>query len=130
MTSSGRCAQNAPARLSLSLLCLSPSLFVPRSCVFVYTSESKGSSQKARYTRKWGEMEIGDGEEREKERKGGHCYLHKPALASVGDIGASVSSVQRGEEEREKDDEEEEEEVKWTCYEIIEGDGERDDGGE
>lgn len=54
-------------------------------------------------------------------------------MASVGDIGALVSSVQRGERERERErhgEEEEEEEVKWTCYEIIEGDGERDDGGE
>ena len=46
MTSSGRCAENAPAFLSLSLS-LSPS----HSCVFVYTSESGGSNQKARYTR-------------------------------------------------------------------------------
>lgn len=76
------------------------------------------------------EKQIGIGER----RKGGHCYLqHKLALASVGDIGALVSSVQRGERERERErhgEEEEEEEVKWTCYEIIEGDGERDDGGE
>lgn len=56
MTSSGRCAQNAPARLSLLSLPpfhpLSLSLSLPHPCVFVYTSESKGSDQKARYTRK------------------------------------------------------------------------------
>lgn len=73
------------------------------------------------------QIEIDRGE---KERKGGHCYLHRPALASVGDIGALVSSVQRERRERHGEEEEEEEEVKWTCYEIIEGDGERDDGGE
>lgn len=49
---------------------------------------------------------------------------------AVGDIGALVSSVQRERRERHGEEEEEEEEVKWTCYEIIEGDGERDDGGE
>lgn len=43
------------------------------------------------------QIEIDRGE---KERKGGHCYLHKPALASVGDIGALVSSVQRERRER------------------------------
>lgn len=77
MTSSGRCAQNAPARLSSVSPPLSLSLFVPRPCVFVYTSESKGSSQKARYTRKWGEMEI-----REREREKGRSLL--PAQASIG----------------------------------------------
>lgn len=129
MTSSGRCAQNAPARLSLSL-----SLFPIRVSLYIHLNprdptrkqDIHGNRERERER----EIEIDGGE---KERKGGHCYLqHKPALASVGDMGALVSSVQRGEGEgkRESEEEEEEEEVKWTCYEIIEGDGERDDGGE
>lgn len=105
MTSSGRCAQNAPARLSPLPLFPSTSISfsAPSVCLCIYIWIQGIQPESKIYTEIGGERERETDRDRgEKERKGGHCYLqHKPALASVGDIGALVSSVQRGEREGE-----------------------------